>query len=64
MIEDNFQRTLPMQLELARATQSDLSRMVVRAVHGRMSKTEAADTFGVSLRAVCQWMKLSRKGVD
>ena len=39
-----------------------LRRQVVRAVRGGMSQTEAARTFGASLRAVSNWMRLDREG--
>lgn len=39
-----------------------LRRQVVQAVRGGMSQTEAARTFGASLRAVSNWMRLDRKG--
>jgi transposase len=44
------------------ATQAHLRKMVVQAVRGGMTQTAAASTFGVSLRAVSKWMKLSRQG--
>src|ERR1017187_4731691 len=44
------------------ATQAHLRRLVVKAVRGGMTQTEAATTYGVSLRAVSKWMKLSRDG--
>jgi len=39
-----------------------LRRQVVQAVRGGMSQTEAARTFGASLRAVSKWMRLHREG--
>lgn len=39
-----------------------LRRQVVQAVRGGMSQTEAARTFGTSLRAVSKWMRLDREG--
>jgi len=39
-----------------------LRRQVVRAVRGGMSQTEAARTFGASLRAVSKWRRLDRDG--
>ncbi len=39
-----------------------LRRQVVQAVHGGISQTEAARTFGASLRAVSKWMRLDRTG--
>ncbi|MBK3823929.1 IS630 family transposase [Paraburkholderia aspalathi] len=36
--------------------------MVVQAVRGGMTRAEAARTYGVSLRAVGNWMKLARDG--
>ncbi|MEX3954298.1 winged helix-turn-helix domain-containing protein [Paraburkholderia sp. EG287B] len=36
--------------------------MVVQAVVGEMTQTAAAHTFGVSLRAIGNWMKRSREG--
>jgi len=44
------------------ATQAHLRRLVVEAVRGGMTQIGAASTFGVSLRAVSKWMKLSREG--
>lgn len=44
------------------ATQTHLRNMVVQAVRGGMTQTAAAKTYGVSLRAVSKWMKLSREG--
>lgn len=39
-----------------------LRRQVVQAVRGGMSQTEAARTFGASLRAVSTWRRLDREG--
>jgi transposase len=39
-----------------------LRRQVVQAVRSGMSQTEAARTFGASLRAVSKWMRLDRDG--
>jgi transposase len=39
-----------------------LRRQVVQAVRRGMSQTEAARTFGASLRAVSKWMRLDRAG--
>lgn len=39
-----------------------LRRQVVRAVRGGMPQTEAARTFGASLRAVSKWRRLDRDG--
>lgn len=44
------------------ATQAHLRRLVVKAVRGAMTQTGAAATYGISLRAVSKWMKLSRDG--
>jgi transposase len=44
------------------ATQAHLRKLVVDAVHGGMTQTAAASTFGVSVRAVSKWMRLSREG--
>jgi transposase len=44
------------------ATQTHLRRTVVQAVRGGMSQTQAAEVFGVSLRAVSKWMGLDRAG--
>jgi len=44
------------------ATQAHLRKLVVDAVCGGMTQTEAARTFGVSLRAVSKWMRLHREG--
>jgi len=39
-----------------------LRRQVLQAVRGGMAQTEAARTFGASLRAVSKWMRLDREG--
>jgi transposase len=39
-----------------------LRRQAVRAVRGGMSQTDAAHTFGASLRAVSKWLRLDREG--
>lgn len=39
-----------------------LRRQVVQAVRGGMSQTEAARTFGASLRAVSKWRQIDREG--
>lgn len=39
-----------------------LRRQVVQAVRAGMSQTQAARTFGASLRAVSKWMRLDRDG--
>ena len=39
-----------------------LRRQVVQAVRGGMSQTEAARTFGASLRAVSKWRQIDRQG--
>ena len=39
-----------------------LRRQVVQAVRGGLSQTEAARTFGASLRAVSKWRRLDREG--
>ena len=44
------------------ATQGHLRKLVVKAVRGGMKQTEAAAVYGVSLRAVSKWMRLSRSG--
>ena len=48
--------------KLDSATQGHLRKLVVKAVRGGMKQAEAAATFGVSLRAVSKWMRLSRSG--
>ena len=37
------------------ATQAHLRKLVVKAVRGGMTQTEAATTYSVSLRAVSKW---------
>jgi transposase len=44
------------------ATQAHLRKLVVKAVRCGMTQTEAAGTYGVSLRAVSKWMRLTRDG--
>lgn len=44
------------------ATQAHLRKLVVTAVRGGMKQTEAAATYGVSVRAVSKWMGLWRGG--
>lgn len=44
------------------ATQAHLRKLVVKAVRGGMSQTQAAATYDVSLRAVSKWMRLVRTG--
>jgi transposase len=44
------------------ATQAHLRRSVVRAVRGGMRQTQAAEVFGISLRAVNKWMALDKAG--
>jgi transposase len=44
------------------ATQTHLRKLAVKAVRGGMTQTAAAATYGVSLRAVSKWMRLSREG--
>ena len=39
-----------------------LRRQAVRAVRGGMLQTDAAHTFGASLRAISKWMRLDREG--
>jgi len=39
-----------------------LRRQAVRAVRGGMSQTDAAHTFGASLRAISKWRRLDREG--
>ena len=48
--------------KLGEATPGHSHKLVVKAVLGAMTQTEAAATSGVSLRAVSKWMKLSREG--
>jgi len=44
------------------ATQAHVRRTVVQAVRGGMTQTAAAKLFGVSLRAVNQWMAATKQG--
>ena len=44
------------------ATQTNLRRTAVQAVHGGMRQTEASNVFGVVLRAVSKWMARDRSG--
>ena len=48
--------------KLDQATQAHLRKMVVQAVRDGMTRAEASRTYGVSLRAVGNWMKLAREG--
>lgn len=48
--------------KLDTATQAHLRRSVVLAVRAGMTQTEAARTFGLSLRAVSKYMALDRAG--
>lgn len=48
--------------KLDSAAQHLLRRQVVQAVRRGMTQTEAAHTFGASLRAVSKWMQLDRDG--
>jgi transposase len=48
--------------KLDQATQAHLRKMVVQAVRDGMTRVEASRTYGVSLRAVGNWMKLAREG--
>jgi transposase len=48
--------------KLDMATQAHLRRTVVRAVRGGMTQTQAAVTFGASLRAVNKWVALDKAG--
>ncbi|MGH8459327.1 MAG: IS630 family transposase [Nevskiales bacterium] len=48
--------------KLDMATLAHLRRMVVKAVRGGMTQTEAARTYGASLRAVNKWVALDRAG--
>ena len=48
--------------ETDQATQAHLRKMVVQAVRGGMTRVEAGRTFGVSLRAIGNWMKSAREG--
>lgn len=44
------------------AAQRLLRRQVVQAVRGGMTQTAAAQTYGASLRAVSNWVRLDRRG--
>lgn len=44
------------------ATQEHLRRSVVKAVRAGMKQTHAAETFGVSVRAVNKWIALDKSG--
>lgn len=55
-------RAKPDARKLDAATQGHLRRLVVKAVRDGMKQTEAAAMYGVSLRAVSKWMRLSRDG--
>lgn len=48
--------------KLDAATQAHLRRTVVQAVRGGMNQTQAAKTFGVSLRAAHKWVALDKSG--
>ncbi len=48
--------------QLDAATQAHMRRTVVKAVRGGLTQTAAAKTFGVSLRAVNQWMATDKHG--
>lgn len=48
--------------KLDAATQTHIRRSLVQAVRGGMSQTQAAQVFGVSLRAANKWMALDRTG--
>ncbi|MFL9907959.1 IS630 family transposase [Paraburkholderia sp. RL17-337-BIB-A] len=48
--------------KLDQATQAHLRKMVVQAVRDGMTRVEASRTYGVSLRAVGNWMRLAREG--
>lgn len=48
--------------KLDSAAQHLLRRQAVQAVRAGMTQTEAAHTFGASLRAVSKWMQLDRDG--
>ena len=55
-------RGTPDARRLDAATQSHLRRSVVRAVRGGMTQTQAAQVFGVSLRAANKWVALDKAG--
>ncbi len=48
--------------KLGSAALTLLRRQVVQAVRGGMTQTQAARTFGASLRVVSKWMRLDREG--
>ena len=48
--------------KLDQATQAHIRTMAVQAVRGGMSQVDAARTYGVSPRAVSNWMRRSRDG--
>jgi transposase len=48
--------------KLDQTTQAHLRKMVVQAVRGGMTRVEAARTYGVSVRAIGNWMKSAREG--
>jgi len=48
--------------KLDMATQAHLRRTVVHAIRGGMTQTQAAATFGASLRAVNKWVALDKAG--
>lgn len=48
--------------KLDMATQAHLRRTVIQAIRGGMTQTDAATTFGVSLRAVNKWAALDKAG--
>jgi transposase len=48
--------------KLGSATQAHLRKLAVQAVRGAMTQTDAAATYGVSVRAVSKWMRLWRQG--
>jgi transposase len=55
-------RTIPDARTLGAAAQQLLRRQVVQAVRGGMTQTAAARTYGASLRAVSNWVRLDRTG--
>ena len=55
-------RTIPDARTLGAAAQQLLRRQVVQAVRGGMTQTAAAQTYGASLRAVSNWVRLDRTG--
>lgn len=44
------------------ATQAEVRRLAVKAVRAGMTQTDAAKTFGVSVRAVNKWMAIDKAG--